>query len=60
MAQTDLHESKVSQVLGITITFPALALITVILRLYTRFLVIKNPSYEDIFIVIAMVCCKLP
>ena len=60
MAQTDLHESKVSQVLGIAITFPALALITVILRLYTRFLVIKNPSYEDIFIVIAMVCFKLP
>jgi len=59
MAQRGLHESMVGQVLAIVITFPALALVTVILRLYTRLFLIKNASREDVCICIAMVGFKL-
>ena len=59
MAQRGLEESMVGQVLAIVITFPTLALATVILRLYTRFFIIKNPSREDACIAIAMVCFHL-
>jgi len=56
MAQVDLEESMVGQVLAIVIVFPILALVTVILRLFTRFFVLKNPSREDACITFAMVC----
>lgn len=55
MDQQKLQESTGGQILAIAITFPILALITVILRLYTRLLVIKNASHEDYFIALAMV-----
>jgi multisubunit Na+/H+ antiporter MnhF subunit len=50
-----LQESKQSRILAIDITFPALALITVFLRLYTRIFVIHNAASEDYSIVLAIV-----
>jgi hypothetical protein len=43
------------QILSIIIVFPCVALFIVSLRLYTRFVVVRNPSYEDLAIVIALV-----
>lgn len=50
-----LKDSEQGQIWAIIITFPVLALITVILRLYTRLIVIKNASSEDYCIVLAIV-----
>jgi hypothetical protein len=49
------QESKQSRILAIAITFPALALITVFLRLYTRVFVIRNAASEDYNIMLAIV-----
>lgn len=50
-----LNANKGPQVLAIIIVFPCLALITVTLRLYTRFKIVNNPSYEDFAILLALV-----
>jgi hypothetical protein len=50
-----LKDSTQGQIWAIIIAFPVLALITVILRLYTRLVIIKNASSEDYCIVLAMV-----
>lgn len=50
-----LHADKSSKVLAVIITFPTLALIIVSLRMYTRFEVVHNPSWEDFMIVLALV-----
>ena len=50
-----LAANKGPQTLAIIITFPAIALVIVILRLYTRFRIVKSPSYEDFAILLAMV-----
>ncbi|KAH7394676.1 hypothetical protein BKA66DRAFT_388751, partial [Pyrenochaeta sp. MPI-SDFR-AT-0127] len=45
---------KGSQVLAIIITFPAIALVVVGLRLYTKFKIVNHPSNEDFAILLAM------
>jgi hypothetical protein len=50
-----LAADKGPQILAIIIVFPCLALLVVALRLYTRFVVVRNPSYEDLTIVLALV-----
>jgi hypothetical protein len=57
MAQQDgLYDSQGPQVLAIVIIFPVVAIITVMLRLYTRFKIIANAAVDDFCIIIAMVC----
>ncbi|OAG05522.1 uncharacterized protein CC84DRAFT_1067354, partial [Paraphaeosphaeria sporulosa] len=46
---------KGSQILTIIIVFPTLALLIVGFRLYTRCVVVRNPSYEDLAIVLALI-----
>ena len=50
-----LHANKGSRVLAIIIIFPTLALIIVSLRMYTRFKIVHNPSWEDFAIFLALV-----
>ena len=50
-----LAASKGPQVLVFITVFPALAFITVALRLYTRIHVVRKPSHEDFAIAIATV-----
>lgn len=50
-----LNANKGPQVLAIIITFPCLALVVVSLRLYTRFRIVSNPSYEEFAILVAVV-----
>jgi len=54
-SENDLYADKGSKVLAIIIIFPTLALIIVSLRMYTRFKVVHNPSWEDLVIVLALV-----
>ncbi|KAH7080158.1 hypothetical protein BKA63DRAFT_505842 [Paraphoma chrysanthemicola] len=49
-----LADSKASEILSIIIIFPVLALVIVILRLYTRVYIIKSFSHDDIAITLAM------
>lgn len=51
-----LAANKGPQILTIVILFPALASLIVGFRLYTRFSVVRSPSYEDLAIVLALVC----
>lgn len=50
-----LAASKGPQILVFVIVFPALALMIVALRLYTRIHVVRKPSHEDFAITLAMV-----
>lgn len=50
-----LAASKGPQVVAIIVVFPVLALIAVTLRLYTRFILVNNPSWDDLAISLAMV-----
>ena len=43
-------------ILTITTIFTALATLTVILRLFTRFYLIKSPGFDDVLVVGATVC----
>ncbi|KAE9378773.1 hypothetical protein N431DRAFT_477937 [Stipitochalara longipes BDJ] len=54
--QAYLKESRTSGILAIAAIFPVLALFTVLLRLYTRLLVINNASRDDLYIGFAVVC----
>lgn len=54
-----LSENKGPEVLAIIIVFPILASITVFLRLYTRFKIVNNPSWDDFSIFLALVCTLL-
>ncbi|KAH7378895.1 hypothetical protein BKA64DRAFT_585274 [Cadophora sp. MPI-SDFR-AT-0126] len=49
-----VEENHGPRVLAIVIVFPFLAAITVALRVYTRVMIIKNPSSEDLCINVAM------
>ncbi|KAH7086473.1 hypothetical protein FB567DRAFT_629530 [Paraphoma chrysanthemicola] len=49
-----LADNKASEILSIIIIFPALALMVVALRLYTRIYIIKSFSHDDIAIILAM------
>jgi hypothetical protein len=51
----DLHASKAGPIVVIIILFPILATITIILRLYTRFFVLKSPALDDAFAFLALV-----
>lgn len=50
-----LAANKGPQILKIIIVFPVLALIIVGFRIYTRVVVVRNSSYEDLAIVAALV-----
>ncbi|KAF2112246.1 hypothetical protein BDV96DRAFT_649053 [Lophiotrema nucula] len=50
-----LNANKGPQILAIIIVFPCLATITVSLRLYTRFQIVHNASYEDFAILLALI-----
>jgi hypothetical protein len=50
-----LAANKGPQTLALIILFPALALLIVGLRLYTRIRIVKSPSHEDFAIALAMV-----
>jgi hypothetical protein len=54
-SETYLRADKGPKVLAIIIVFPSLAFITVSLRLYTRFKLVHNPSWEDLAILLALV-----
>ncbi|GLI76887.1 hypothetical protein PoHVEF18_005165 [Penicillium ochrochloron] len=44
------------RVLAITTTFTILASVTVAIRLWTRFRIVKSPGYDDLLIVSALIC----
>ncbi|KAH7131876.1 hypothetical protein B0J11DRAFT_565468 [Dendryphion nanum] len=50
-----LNANKGPQVLAIITIFPCLSALVVALRLYTRFRIVNNPSYEDFAILVALV-----
>jgi hypothetical protein len=51
----DLNESRAGKVTTVIIFCPALSVVIVALRLYSRFVLRKRPFSEDYFIVLAMV-----
>jgi len=53
----DLHASRGELVLVIAIVFPILATLIVLLRVYTRFILLKTPALDDAFTIIALVSC---
>jgi hypothetical protein len=46
------------RVLAITTIFTVLASVTVAIRLWTRFRIVKSPGYDDLLIISALVCMK--
>lgn len=50
-----LNETRAPQALAIVFTCPAIALILVVLRLYTRLFLLKRVFWEDYAIIAAMV-----
>jgi len=50
----DLHASKAGPIIVIIILFPILAAITVALRVYTRFVILKKPALDDAFAIFAL------
>ena len=53
------HESNVPRILGLGVTFHALALIFFGLRMYTRVFVVKSFGKDDILMVLCMVSSVL-
>jgi hypothetical protein len=56
----DLNESRAGKVTTVIIFCPALAVVIVALRLYSRFVLGKTRFLEDYFIVLAMVLAYKP
>ncbi|KAF2874427.1 hypothetical protein BDV95DRAFT_566165 [Massariosphaeria phaeospora] len=50
------HNPRGRQAVDISGAFTGIAAITVLLRLYTRFFVVRRPGIEDYFITLAMLC----
>ncbi|KAH8696769.1 hypothetical protein GQ44DRAFT_634273 [Phaeosphaeriaceae sp. PMI808] len=57
--RVNLNESRAGKVTTVIILCPALAFVTVILRLYTRFVLEKKRFLEDYFIALAMLSIML-
>jgi hypothetical protein len=55
MSPIDLHASRSNEVLIPAILCPALAALAVLLRLYTRCVLLKNAAWDDAFVVLALV-----
>ncbi|KAI0995818.1 hypothetical protein K3495_g12363 [Podosphaera aphanis] len=55
VTDNDLYANKGQKVLVIVTVFPILALIALILRLYTRIKIIRNPALDDWFSTIAVI-----
>lgn len=53
--QIDLHASRGELTLVLVTLFPALATLIVLLRVYTRFIVLRTPALDDAFILLALV-----
>ena len=51
----DVHASRSNQILIPAILCPALATITVLLRLYARFVILKTPAADDVLTAFALV-----
>jgi hypothetical protein len=51
----DLHASRSNEVLIPAILCPALAALAVLLRLYTRCILLRSPAWDDVFVVLALV-----
>jgi len=50
----NLHASRSNEVLIPAILCPALAALAVLLRLYTRCILLKSPAWDDLFVVLAL------
>lgn len=53
-----LAADKGPQTLAVIILFPALALLVVALRLFTRLKIVQSLSHDDFAICLAMVCVR--
>jgi hypothetical protein len=53
--EIDIHASKGNLILVLVIVFPSLAILVVLLRVYTRFILLRTPAIDDAFILLALV-----
>ena len=51
----DIHASRGNLILVLVILFPGLATLVVLLRVYTRFILLRTPAIDDAFILLALV-----
>ncbi len=51
----DIHASKGNQILVLVILFTSLGVLVAMLRLYTRFILLRTPAIDDAFITLAVV-----
>lgn len=52
--------NRAPQLLGVNYFFAVLAFLTVVLRCYVRIFIVKRFSFDDLVMVVAMVCDGLP
>jgi len=53
--EVDIHASRANLILVLVIVFPSLAILVVLLRVYTRFILLRTPAMDDAFILLALV-----
>lgn len=51
----DINASRGNLILALVIVFTSLAVLLAMLRLYTRFILLKTPAIDDAFISLAVV-----
>lgn len=51
----DLHASQGNLILVLVVVFPSIAFLTVLLRVYTRFILLRTPAIDDAFMLMALV-----
>ena len=51
----DVHASRANLILVSVIVCPSLAILVVLLRVYTRFILLRAPAIDDAFILLALV-----
>lgn len=51
----DLHASKGERILVLVALFLSLAILVVLLRVYTRFILLRTPALDDVFMLLALV-----
>ena len=55
----DGNQNRTGELIGVCIGFLVVSFIIVILRLYTRLVLIKSARWDDLIIVLALVCTEL-
>ena len=55
----DGNQNRTGELIGVCVGFLVVSFIIVILRLYTRLVLTKPPRWDDLFIVLALVCIEL-